>query len=110
MYKENDLLQIAKRENNNKRNYLVINKLQGKHIPVEPSQALGMFKELAMLLKKHIQMKKYYLLVLQKQPQPLVQQYLHILMLFIYRPQEKIYQVQIICFFQKNTAMQQNKD
>lgn len=52
MYKENDLLQIAKRENNNKRNYLVINKLQGKHIPVEPSQALGMFKELAMLLKK----------------------------------------------------------
>lgn len=52
MYKENDLLQIAKRENNNKRNYLVINKLQGKHIPVKPSQALGMFKELAMLLKK----------------------------------------------------------
>lgn len=47
MYKENDLVRIAKRENNKKRNYLVVNKLQGKHIAVEPTKAFKMFKELA---------------------------------------------------------------
>lgn len=42
-----DLIRIAKRENNKKRNYLVINRLQGKHIPVRPGEALGMFGQLA---------------------------------------------------------------
>ncbi len=51
MYLEKDLVRIAKRENNNKRNYLVVNQLQGKHIPVKPSEAFGMFKALAELLK-----------------------------------------------------------
>ena len=52
MYSENELVTIARRENNNKRGYLVINKLQGKHIPVAPSKALKMFFELAELIKK----------------------------------------------------------
>ena len=52
MYKEEDLVCIAKRENNNKRNYLVVNKLQAKHIPVSPSMALDMFSALAERLKK----------------------------------------------------------
>lgn len=52
MYTENQLVKIAKRENNKKRNYLVVNKIQGKHIPVIPSKAFAMFKELAELLKK----------------------------------------------------------
>ena len=41
-YTENDILSIAKRFNNNKRNYLLVNKLQGKHIPVNPYLTLNM--------------------------------------------------------------------
>ncbi len=51
MYTESDLVKIAKRENNRKRNYLVVNPLQGKHIPVSPGKALQVFSELAKLLK-----------------------------------------------------------
>ncbi len=47
-----DLIRIAKREHNKKRNYLVVNRLQGKHIPVQPDQALGMFAQLAERLEK----------------------------------------------------------
>lgn len=54
MYTEKDLVAIAKRENNNKRNYLVVNRLQGKHIPVESEYSLDMFKELAgMVLEEY---------------------------------------------------------
>ena len=51
MYTESDLVRIAKRENNKKRNYLVMNPLQGKHIPVSPQKALQVFLELAKLLE-----------------------------------------------------------
>ena len=51
MYNENDLVSVAKRENNKKRNYLVVNKLQGKHIPVEPCRTLRLFDELAEEIK-----------------------------------------------------------
>ncbi len=54
MYKDN-LVCIAKRENNTKRNYLVINRYQGKHIPVEPQNAFSMFADLAKLLKEQYQ-------------------------------------------------------
>lgn len=47
IYNECDLVRIAKRENNNKRNYLVVNPLQGKHMPVRPSDALNLFSCLA---------------------------------------------------------------
>lgn len=46
-----DLIRIAKRENNQKRSYLIVNRLQGKHLPAKPSQALGMFEQLADALK-----------------------------------------------------------
>lgn len=46
-YTENDFVRIAKRENNTKRNYVVVNPLQGKHIPVSPSIALELFTSLA---------------------------------------------------------------
>lgn len=46
-YQEKDLVKIAKRENNTKRSYLVVDPLQGKHVPVEPSKALNLFKSLA---------------------------------------------------------------
>ena len=46
-YTEKDLVKIAKRDNNTKRNYLVVDPLQGKHIPVVPSKALDLFAALA---------------------------------------------------------------
>lgn len=52
MYTEKELVRIAKRENNTKRNYLVVNCLQGKHIPVEPRECLHMFDELAAVVAK----------------------------------------------------------
>lgn len=47
MFAEKDIVRIAKRENNNKRKYLVVNRLQAKHIPVSPQKALSMFDRLA---------------------------------------------------------------
>lgn len=52
MLKEKDLVGIAKRENNNKRKYLVVNRLQAKHIPVSPGQALELFDDLAQIVKE----------------------------------------------------------
>jgi len=50
-YREGDLVRIAKRENNTKRNYLVVDPLQGKHIPVSPTKALQLFADLAETLR-----------------------------------------------------------
>lgn len=47
MYQENDLVFVGKRENNNKRGYLLVNPLQGKHYPVSPSTCLQLFVDLA---------------------------------------------------------------
>lgn len=52
MYTEKDLAAVAKRENNTKRKYLVVNKLQGKHFPVDPRKSLAMFNELAQQVKQ----------------------------------------------------------
>lgn len=46
-YQTSDLVRIEKRENNKKRNYLVVNPLQGKHVPVSPEAALHLFDSLA---------------------------------------------------------------
>mgnify|MGYP002512162132 CR=1 FL=1 len=46
-YSEKDLVRVAKRENNVKRNYLVVDPLQGKHVPVSPAKALELFTSLA---------------------------------------------------------------
>lgn len=51
-YVESDLVRIAKRENNTKRGYLVVDPLQGKHIPVSPSKALQLFQDLADTFKE----------------------------------------------------------
>ena len=42
-----DLLKIARRTNNQKRPYLYVNPLQGKHVPVSPSVTLALFRLLA---------------------------------------------------------------
>ncbi len=49
-YTEQNLAAVAKRENNQKRGYLVVNPLQGKHLPVSPGEAFRMFDALAGLL------------------------------------------------------------
>lgn len=49
------IVAVAKRENNTKRGYLVVNQLQGKHIPVAPDKALGMFQALAGLVGRRCQ-------------------------------------------------------
>ena len=41
-YKVEEILCVAKRFNNKKRNYLLINPLQGKHLPVSPKKSLEM--------------------------------------------------------------------
>lgn len=46
-YTEEQLVSVAKRENNQKRAYLVVNRLQGKHVPVHPKESLEMFDCLA---------------------------------------------------------------
>ena len=43
---DDDVLRVAKRFNNKKRNYLLINPLQGKHLPTSPTAALDMMNAL----------------------------------------------------------------
>lgn len=47
-----DLIRIAKRENNTKRSYLYVNPVQGKHIPVSPSRSLELFSLLAQKIEE----------------------------------------------------------
>ncbi|MBQ7528451.1 phosphoribosyltransferase domain-containing protein [bacterium] len=49
-YCEADLVCIAKRYNNSKRNYLIVNPLQAKHIPVSPERSLAMMETLGRIL------------------------------------------------------------
>lgn len=62
MYTEQQLFSIARRENNTKRKYLVVNRLQGKHIPVSPGAALGMFRELAEIVEKEYKKERLLLI------------------------------------------------
>ncbi len=62
MYEMQNFIKIAKRENNNKRSYLVVNALQGKHIAIEPSKAFLMFDELALKIKERYQDEKLLLI------------------------------------------------
>ena len=69
-YTEKDLLKIAKRENNTKRNYLVVDPLQGKHIPVVPSKALDLFAALADTFREKYKDEKLLLVALRRQQLP----------------------------------------
>lgn len=50
-YRKEELLRLAKRVNNPKRTYLLVNPLQGKHIPVSPGRALEMMCALGKAVK-----------------------------------------------------------
>lgn len=51
MYKESALVKVAQRANNPKRGYLLVNPLQGKHVPVSPKLAMLLFTQLAQCLE-----------------------------------------------------------
>lgn len=61
-YQQKDLVRIAKRENNTKRSYLVVDPLQGKHVPVTPSAALNLFKNLAAKLQGKYEGERLFLI------------------------------------------------
>jgi adenine/guanine phosphoribosyltransferase-like PRPP-binding protein len=46
MYTKEKILKLAKRYNNAKRSYLLVNPIQAKHIPTAPHEALGMMNAL----------------------------------------------------------------
>ena len=46
-YSIDNLVRLAKRDNNTIRPYLYVNPLQGKHIPTKPEDAMGMCHALA---------------------------------------------------------------
>lgn len=58
MYIEKDFVRIAKRENNTKRLFLIVDPLQGKHIPVSPSKAICVFSDIAKLIEKEYKAEK----------------------------------------------------
>ena len=53
-YTQETTLRIAKRYQNAKRSYLLVNPLQAKHMPVSPSQALPMMEALGSRSQKII--------------------------------------------------------
>lgn len=50
-YTQRELLRLAKRFNNKKRNYLLVDPLQGKHVPVSPASCFDMLHTLGQILK-----------------------------------------------------------
>lgn len=48
IFKAEDVLRVTKRLNNTRRNYLLVNPLQGKHLPIKPSAALEMMNALGL--------------------------------------------------------------
>ena len=54
IYTPSDIVNICKRINNPKRDFLFVNSFQGKHLHVEPSKAFALFEELANEIKHSI--------------------------------------------------------
>ena len=48
VFTSNDVLRVAKRFNNTRRKFLLVNPLQGKHLPTKPSAALEMMNTLGL--------------------------------------------------------------
>jgi len=56
-FSDKSLVQQIRRDNNPKRNYLLVNSKQGKHIPCSPTDSLKLFGELAETIKEEIKNK-----------------------------------------------------
>lgn len=57
-YKMEDLVKVARRDNNKIRPYLLVNPLQGKHIPVSPEKVMELFRILSEQLNGRYQQEK----------------------------------------------------
>lgn len=62
MYDINELVSLAKRENNMKRPYLYVNPLQGKHIPTKPENMIRMCQCLAAKIEKDYSVEKKFII------------------------------------------------
>ena len=58
LFPDSDLIKMVRRENNSKRNYLLVNSCQGKHVPVDPEKISYLFGMLAAELKKSVDTEK----------------------------------------------------
>ena len=61
-FDKDSLVRFAMRDNNKLRPYLLVNPLQGKHMPVAPETALNMFNMLAKLLCDRYREEKLFLI------------------------------------------------
>lgn len=61
-YSIEDLVKLAKRDNNTIRPYLYVNPLQGKHIPTKPEDAMGMCHALAEIVNAAYPNDKLYVI------------------------------------------------
>lgn len=59
----NDLVHICKRVNNSKREYLFVNKYQGKHIPESPNNILGLLNCFCREVKQNLNFQEKILIV-----------------------------------------------
>ena len=53
-----DIITVEHRSNNPNRDFLFVNKLQGKHIPARPSQVLNLFDTLTKIVESQVQANK----------------------------------------------------
>ncbi|MBP0976763.1 MAG: phosphoribosyltransferase domain-containing protein [Oscillospiraceae bacterium] len=58
LFPDTDLIKMVRRENNSKRNYLLVNTCQGKHVPVNPEKISYVYGMLAAELKKLVDTEK----------------------------------------------------
>lgn len=61
-YTVDNLVKLARRENNTKRSYLYVNPIQGKHIPTDPIDALQMCKTLADIINNTYKDERLYVI------------------------------------------------
>ena len=109
-YTEKDLVKIAKRENNTKRNYLVVDPLQGKHIPVVPSKALDLFAALADTFREKYKDEKLLLVGFAETATAIGAQAAITVGGRLYSDHQRSYsRRELSVFFRRNTAMPQSR-
>lgn len=107
--KPEEMIGIAKRENNTKRNYLVVNKYQGKHVPISPSRPLEMFSELAKAVAERYQEEKLLLIGFAETATAIGEAVAIELGTDYMQTTRDIFRMWNICIFQSLTAMLRNK-
>ncbi len=61
-YSIDDLVRLAKRDNNNIRPYLYVNPIQGKHIPTNPEETMMMCRTLANMVKEAYPFDRFFVI------------------------------------------------